>query len=131
MKRTPRILSVGQLLVLVAFSPLAALGAEPDKLEPIALGSPMAVEVFPPAIRLTGARQQMQIVVTDRYADGRVQDLTRAATYSSADSKIATVESAVVRPVANGKTEIVVAAGGQSVRIPIEVLGQETKEPVS
>ena len=56
-----------------------------DALEPINVGTPTKIEVFPPAIKLQGPRRKMQLVVTGFYGDGQVQDLTRAAQFASSD----------------------------------------------
>ncbi len=65
-----------------------------------------AVQTLPQVVRLSGADSQQQLVVGTQ-ADGRNIDLTRDATYESANANIAAVSSeGVITPVGNGVTEI-------------------------
>ena len=107
------------------------LPASAAKLEPIAVGKPQRIEVYPSTIKLGGPRQHGQLVVTGYYASGQVQDLTRAAKFAPADPSVVEVSGSVVRPKQDGKTEITVAVGGQTAKTTIEVTGQGTAEPVS
>jgi len=100
-------------------------------LESIVVGTPQRIEVFPSSFKLSKARHQMHLVVSGHYAHGIVQDLTRSAEFSSSDEEIVRIEDGVASPAANGKAEIIVRAGGQEVRVPIEVGGQESTNPVS
>src|SRR5262245_7701352 len=93
------------LASLLTISPAAepTTAKESPKLEPIVVGQPAAVDVFPPAIKLAAARRYMHLLVTGTYANGEVQDLTRAAQYVSSNAKVAQVDtSGVVTPVADG-----------------------------
>src|SRR5262245_44322556 len=65
-----------------------ATSADEPKLEPIVVGQPVRLEVFPATINLSGPRSRMQLVVTGHYADGSVQDLTRACQFASTDTRI-------------------------------------------
>jgi hypothetical protein len=86
------------------------------------IGQPTALQVQPPAIALQGRHANQQIVVTGRYADGRVRDLTAASEWSSAAADIAAVdETGYVTPKKNGQTVLVVKAGKQTVRVPVTV----------
>jgi len=40
------------------------------------IGTPAAVEAFPAKIALSGSRDAAQLVITGKYADGTVRDLT-------------------------------------------------------
>jgi hypothetical protein len=118
----------GSLLCL-AFAVVAL--AEETTLEPVQVGSPTKLEVFPAQVKLLGNRQRQQLVVTGHYADGTVQDLTRAATYASSAANIATIDNAVLKPVANGSAEITVSAGGQQAKAAVEVVNFEQPDPLS
>jgi len=100
-------------------------------LEPIVVGSPARIEVFPSKVVLDTAGRSMRLVVSGFYADGSVQDLTRAAQFSSASETIARVSEGVVSPVTNGATTINVQVGGQSQQVATEVSRQEINQPVS
>ncbi len=106
-----------------------ALGAE--SFEPIVVGQPQRIDVFPASVKLTGPRQQMHFVVTGHYADGSLQDLTRAAQFTTSNANVVMVENSVAMPKGNGDAEIVVMAGGQEAKVPVTVTGQSQTEPVS
>src|SRR5262245_17858781 len=95
-----------------------------ESLEPIVIGQPQRIEVFPPAIKLQGKRRHMQMVVTGHYADGTLQDLTRAAQFTLSNPTSGRVEGSVVYPQADGAGEIIVDVAGQQVKVPLEVSGQ-------
>jgi hypothetical protein len=97
----------------------------------IEVGKPQRLEVFPPRFELSKARHHMHLVVSGLYSQGIVQDLTRAAEFSSSDEKVVRIEHGVAWPAGNGKAEIIVRAGGQEVRVPVEVRGQESPNPIS
>ncbi len=128
-----------KLALLAVFAAAgAAAAAEPAKgvadqpqLLPVDVGQPQRLEVYPPAVKLSTLRSRINLVVTAFYADGRSQDVTRVATYASANDKVARLGGPEIAPVADGKTEVVVSAGGQQVRVPVEVVNQTKPDPVS
>lgn len=109
----------------------AVCQADETPLESIQIGTPTALEVFPASAKLNGPRQSRQIVVTGRYADGLVQDLTRACQFATSDEKVAIVAGSVLKPRGNGHAEITVTVGGQTAKIGVEVANQERPEPLS
>jgi hypothetical protein len=73
-----------------------------------------------------------QLLVTGTNAAGQPVDQTRSATYESANPAIALVDAAgLVWPRSEGKTEIVVKAGGDVLRVPVEVTGLLKSRPIS
>lgn len=80
---TPTIVAFS--LALVFLGPVshgaAAVPADPDKQAAI-IGQPTALLVQPETITLAGPRVRQQIIVTGRYADGSVRDLTPFCTLS-------------------------------------------------
>lgn len=103
---------------LLASGPL--LGDEPP-LEPVRVGAPVRLEVFPPAVSLRGANSRAQIVVTGHYADGSVQDLTRDSQFATTTAGVVDLEKSVALPRLDGKTELVVIAGGRARIVPVDV----------
>jgi hypothetical protein len=101
------------------------------ELAPVQVGMPTKLEVFPPQVKLLGARQEMQLVVTGHYADGTVQDLTRSVEYVTSAANVVTVESSVLKPHANGAAEITISAGGQQAKVPVEVVNFEKPDLLS
>src|SRR6185312_10700984 len=58
------------------------------KLETIVVGQPQRVEVQPAKFKLETPRREMHLVVSGFYAGDIVQDLTRAAKFTSTDPSI-------------------------------------------
>ncbi len=136
MKR-PTLASIAACLMLplVACSAMAAekmmMTAGEVKIEPIVVGKPDRISVFPPKFALQTPQRQLRIVVTGHYGPEREQDLTRVAEFSSSNPAVAKVTKGIVTPVANGKAEINVTVAGHSQKIAIDVTGQDKAEPVS
>src|SRR5688572_5428794 len=103
---------------IVLVSAFISASALADDLEPIQVGQPQRIEVFPPAVKLNGPRRQAQLVVTGVYADGTVQDLTRAAEFPPADQKVFKLEGTLLKPLADGAAELTVTVAGQAAKVP-------------
>ena len=69
----------GMLLAGLSLVALPGSLANADDLAPVEIGKPTRIEVYPASVQLTSPRQFRQLVVTAHYADGQVQDITRAA----------------------------------------------------
>jgi hypothetical protein len=110
--------------------PTTVIAAE-TALEPVVVGAPTRIEVYPTSVKLDSTRRTMQLVVTGFYADGAVQDLTRVAQITSGDEKIARVESAVLLPVTNGQTPVKVKVGEHELSVGVDVTNQQVPEAVS
>jgi YD repeat-containing protein len=118
------------------FSPVAgAAGAappvDPDERNAL-IGVPSALEVEPAAVTLSGIRDARQLVVTGRYADGPVRDLTSVAEVRAEPAGVVEVqEGGFLRPKKNGTATVTVAAGGRQVTVPVTVTGVDQPSPVS
>jgi hypothetical protein len=86
-----------------------------------------AVRVTPAAVALDSPEASQQLLVTLDAGDG-----TRAAKYEVANPAIAAVDATgLVTPKAEGKTEVVVRHGNDTIRVPVEVTGLKSPRPVS
>jgi hypothetical protein len=110
---------------------LTSAAAEEPALLPVEIGRPVRIEVFPPAVKLAGARADAQLIVTGHYADGRVQDLTRVSQFASTAPTALNIENAVARPQQEGKGQIAVVAGGCAAIVPFEVTKFAESQPMS
>jgi hypothetical protein len=124
------ILGVSVCCALAALA-VSALAADANGLEPIAVGTPQKIEVVPAKFKLESPQRQMHLVVSGYYANGNAQDLTRAATFTSSDTKVVKIASGVALPVGNGHATINIEVGGQRAQVPVEVSNQQTVEKVS
>jgi hypothetical protein len=98
--------------------------AQDDSLEPTSL------RIEPERVTLRSAAQKTQLVVTAIYADGSVQDLTRAATFTPDQAGIASVESGMLTPTGDGGTMMRIRVGSLEKIIPVEVSSQSIEERV-
>jgi len=89
------------------------------------------IEVYPAEVRLAGVREQAQLIVTGHYADGSIQDLTRAAAISTANAEVVTVQGTVAFPVANGEASLNVDVDGKTAAVKVVVENQDQPQPVS
>ncbi|HEV3496227.1 MAG TPA: DUF1549 domain-containing protein, partial [Actinomycetes bacterium] len=97
----------------------AAVPTDPRDQEKV-VGQPAALEVRPATVTLDGPRATQQLVVTGKYADGTVRDLTAFATFAPAADLI-DATGGFVRGRRNGNTQLTVRAGGQAAQVAVTV----------
>lgn len=94
----------------------SVLGSEAEKLVLVSL------EAYPSKISLRGSEDSQQIVLTGTLPNQRLRDVTTEVTFEVANPEVLQVtNSGRVIPLANGTTEIIASAGGQSVKISCEI----------
>ena len=121
-------------VVALALSTAPALAGPP--VDPadraVVVGQPTAIEVFPPAVTLAGVRDARQVVVTGKYADGTVRDLTAVADAKIEPADVVELQDGLyLRPKKNGAATVVISAGGKDVWVPVTVAGMDATAPVS
>ncbi|QDU64142.1 hypothetical protein Pan216_50310 [Planctomycetes bacterium Pan216] len=105
----------------------------------IALGSLFAgtavaeekLAIYPADVNLTSANDFQSFVLQRTLPDGVTLDVTSNAKLSIADPKIAKLEGNIVRPLADGTTELVATEGGATLKIPVYVKGAQAAQPIS
>ncbi|HEV3261558.1 MAG TPA: DUF1549 domain-containing protein, partial [Gemmataceae bacterium] len=118
-------------LIVTAAPSRAASPANPDDNSGLA-GKPVALMVQPEAITLTGPRAVQQVVVSGRYADGSVRDLTLFCELAAeAPDVVAVGADGFLVPKKDGATALVVRAGGQTARVLLVVKDYARPRPVS
>ncbi len=100
----------------------SARGEEP-KLEKL--------NVFPPAIHLSDAKDRQSLTIQATYANGLTEDVTDKAKLTFANAALAKFDKSVVWPVADGDTELTIEFGGQSHKLPVKVVGAGKALPIS
>jgi len=99
---------------------------------PAAADSPVVkVEVFPPNVELSTARDLQRLVVMGTRADGVTLDLTSQAQIKPANAALVRCDSATAFPVADGETTLDVACAGQTLQVPVVVKQATTDRPIS
>ncbi|MFM7108570.1 MAG: DUF1549 domain-containing protein [Planctomycetaceae bacterium] len=96
----------------------------------------VAIEAFPPRVRLDSSRDRQRIVVQARHADGRTVDASAVAEIALSDPKLAAIERtaggpAILRPLADGEGTVRVAVGGLATEIPLAVVSAASPAPLS
>ncbi len=127
----PSVVLAGGALGLLLLPACLAAGVPAEKaLRAELIGKPAAVVVEPAALTLSGPRAAQQILVTGRYADGSLRDLT-ALCDVTADPVVSLAPGGFVLAGKNGGGALTVSAGGHSVRVPLTVTGLDAAKPVS
>jgi Protein of unknown function (DUF1549)/Protein of unknown function (DUF1553) len=89
------------------------------------------VDVFPARIELGGMTEGRQLLVTATDSERRARDLTRKATFASADPKIVAVSAqGFVRPLARGETTIAIEAAGLTQHVRVTVKDGSAERPL-
>src|SRR5258707_487426 len=109
----------GLALILAATNSVtAALPTDPAARAQL-VGQPASLLVQPAAIKLAGPRALQQLVVTGRYADGSVRDLTHFGEMTFEPADVVVAVDGFLQPRKNGTTTLVIKAGGQVARVPV------------
>src|SRR6476469_4730867 len=81
--------------VIIHSSSRAAIPSDPAEVAKI-VGQPTALEAAPASVSLTGPRGLQQLLVSGRYADGTVRDLTSFATWKVEQPDLVEINDAFV-----------------------------------
>jgi len=109
------------LLTLTLALPLAALAA-PSLVE---------VRVFPPDITLNSKQDLQSVIVQAIYSDSTTRDVTTQAQFSLSDKTLARMEKSVIRPVADGKTELTAKFESKTVTLPVKIEKSAITPPIA
>lgn len=122
------------LLALLQLSANAALAAPPSSDEEKAkiVGNPISLVIHPAKIDLVGPRSMQQLVVSGKYADGKIRDLTPFAVFSPSKKDFFSITpDGFILPKANGHSTVTITVGGQKAEIPVVVSSFDQPKPVS
>src|SRR4051794_13024198 len=106
---TGRLIASLLLLTLTSlFSTAEAAASQDDDKAQAQIGAPIQVTIGPENPPLSGKRATRQLIVTGKYANGSLRDLTRLLSWTSLDPQVAVVsERGQVIPKSNGTATIV------------------------
>lgn len=119
-----RLRDIAQACLFCTALPLAA-AAEPEE------SRATDIAVFPAEVRLSSSNDFQSVVVQASYDDRTTRDITGRAEYRLTGDGIALWDRGTLRPIADGKTQLVVAFDGREVSVPVEVAGSAKEPPVS
>jgi hypothetical protein len=92
----------------------------------------VTLETQPQRVVLDGPRAMQQVLVSGRYADGSVRDLTSFCTWSlDKPNVVAVADGLFLRARANGNARLHIRAGEKEVELPLEVTSFADPHPVS
>ena len=111
------------VLIGVAFSNAVAASADEPAWTSLA--------VYPPEITLSTADDYQRVVVVATRADGVTADVTGEVEKSLVDEAIASFDGAMLRPKADGATQLVVKFAGLEATIPVTAASAAEERPVS
>jgi hypothetical protein len=119
------------LAILANFDTQAAAPPNDSEFKASLIGQPVSIEVLPSAVALNGPRDVQQLVVTGRYADGTVRDLTHVVSVTASNDFVTIAPGLFLRGVKDGQGNLTISAAGKSVSIPVTVAGMAQPKPVS
>lgn len=79
------------------------------------------IQTSPDRLVLSNLRDARSVLVYGQAADGTILDLSDSAKRTAGGPQITVDKEGYVTPIAVGTTELIVSAGGQTVKIPVEV----------
>ncbi len=90
-----------------------------------------SVQILPERVGLETKRDYHEIVVMATFADATTKDVTAFSNLSVADAKIATLDGSIIKPVADGQTDIVATVGGRTIKAVVTVKDSTKDRPIS
>ncbi len=80
-----------------------------------------SIEILPNAFTLETQRDSHKVIVMARFTDGTTKDVTKQSNLHLADAKSASLTGDVLKPIADGSTEVVATLGTQTVKAAVVV----------
>ena len=127
-------MKLSTLIACLALLPACVSAAPPIDDEALSniIGEPVALDIAPKTITLCEARAGQQVLVTARYANGSVRDLTPFCEWGATDSNVVAVtEHGFVTAIADGETMLDIRVGDEAVSIPVTITNSQQPRPVS
>jgi len=98
--------------------------------------APLAItklSAYPSSLKIRGAEDAPQLVLTGDTANGRQVDVTDAVKYTVADAKIAKIDPATGRvfPLANGSTTLTASYKNLTAQVAVTISGMEAPQPIN
>ncbi len=121
------------LILLAAFGGSTAVAAPPSAADAATLiGTPTELAVAPATLVLDGPHDVRQLLVTGKYANGSIRDLTLVATTASDQPELLAIgDGLFVRGAKNGTATLTLKAGSKEIKVPVTIRGMDAARPVS
>jgi len=125
-------LGSGVILLVAGICPASAAVPADSAARSQVVGQPVALVVQPAALTLVGPRAMQQLIVSGRYADGTLRDLTPFCELTMEGAGIVQLaDGGMLLPRRDGKATLMARAGGQFARVPISVKDFDKPHPIS
>ncbi len=98
---------------------------------PAGTQSPTAINVYPPDINLTTARDRQAVIVQAVYESGITRDVTDEAKLSVANAELTRLEKNTLYPTADGSTELKIEFAGHTKTLAVTVQDAAANPPIS
>jgi hypothetical protein len=119
------------LFLLTTLPASAGVPSQPAKRLAV-IANPASLVVQPATLTLVGPRSRQQLVVTGRYADGSIRDLTALCSLSCEAKDLVRIDKgAYVRPARNGTSTLLVKAGRLIAKVAVTVKDFDKPQPIS
>jgi len=98
----------------------------------LSLASATSLSVYPPEANLESATDFQSVIVVETGTDGTVRDVTSTATYTLPKaSPTVSFEKHILRPLSEGKANITISYGENTITLPVTVRSATGTPPVS
>ncbi len=119
-------MSIRSVIRLLGICCLTSLGSI-EAAEPVV----KQLLVFPTEVGITSAQDRQSMVVQAIYDNGLTDDVTLKASMTLENSAFASLEKAVLKPVADGSTKLTIQYAGKSLVVPVKVASSKAVRPIS
>lgn len=119
-------MSIRSVIRLLGICCLTSLGSI-EAAEPVV----KQLLVFPTEVGITSAQDRQSMVVQAIYDNGLTDDVTLKASMTLENPAFASLEKAVLKPVADGSTKLTIQYAGKSLVVPVKVASSKAVRPIS
>ncbi len=91
----------------------------------------VSVGVFPSSVQLNTARDVQSLVVQAFNDDGVTEDVTDKTKFTFANPALCKLEQFIIKPIADGQTEMVAEYAGQAIKVPVVLKDAKVDRPIS
>ena len=90
-----------------------------------------SVAIYPPAVKLSTAKDFQALIAIATYEDGTTRDITPKVEFKPADAKLVNVTANRFAPIADGSSTIAIDFHGKGAEIPLSVEQAAAPRPIS
>ena len=88
------------------------------------------LQVYPKDAHLVTLRGKQQIMLQATFADSTTRDVSKDAKYTFANPALVKFEDNIIKPVADGETELKIEFGGRTLSVPVKVEKATEERPI-